>query len=302
MPASVRPPAPPENVLTDVPEPGAPELVAAIQSAAAPPPLAAVASAVVPTTEPAVAAAVEEVAAHVAGPIPQVAARAPALRSDPKLREQNLVLPPGAGGAHGGPYKMLRTQVLRRLDKLGANSLAVVGTAAGAGKTLTAINLAIAIAADPDRTALLVDLDLRNPSVHRRLGLEARAGIEAVLRQEQPLEAAIVRLEGYERLAVLPAGERCQDSSELLAARRTQTLIATMRQRYTDRVLIFDLPPVLQADDALSFANCVQAGLVVVGERRTQREDLSRTLELLADLPIIGSVLNATREAVDSYY
>ena len=65
---------------------------------------------------------------------------------------------------------------------------------------------------------------------------------------------------------------------------------------------MFDLPPVLQADDALAFARHVQAVLVVVGEGKTRRDDLVRTLELLRDVPIIGTVLNGTREAVDSYY
>jgi len=224
------------------------------------------------------------------------------LEPDPAFLESERVLPAGAGGVHGGPYKMLRTQVLRRLDKLGANSLAVVGTAANTGKTLTAINLAIAIAADPERTALLVDLDLRKPSVHRRFGIEPTVGIDDCLRRERPLKEAMLRLVGYERLVILPARERCEDSSELLSTRRTEEMIVEMRRRYKDRVLVFDLPPVLQADDALAFARHVQAALVVVGEGRTRRDDLTRTLELLRDMPILGTVLNGTREAVDTYY
>jgi len=141
---------------------------------------------------------------------------------DPVALERERILPAGASGPHGGAYKMLRTQVLRRLDELGANSLAVVGAAAATGKTLTAINLAIAIAADLDRTALLVDLDLRKPSVHRKLGLECKIGIEDCLRRGHPLKDAMMRLVGYERLVVLPARERCHDSSELLASNRTQ--------------------------------------------------------------------------------
>ena len=216
--------------------------------------------------------------------------------------ERERILPAGAGGPHGGAYKMLRTQVLRRLDELGANSLAVFGAASGSGKTLTAINLAIAIAADLDRTALLVDLDLRRPSVHQKLGVDCRVGIEDCLRRGQPLKDAMLRLVGYERLVVLPARERCEDSSELLASQRTQDCIREMRTRYKDRVLVFDLPPVLQADDALAFSRHVQAGLIVVGEGRTQRTDVARTLELLRDLPIVGTVLNGAREAQSSYY
>jgi len=221
---------------------------------------------------------------------------------NPVTLERERVLPPGASGHHGGAYKMLRTQVLRRLDELDANSLAVVGTASGTGKTLTAINLAIAIAADLDRTALLVDLDLRKPGIQHRLGLECRVGIEDCLRRGAPLKDAMLRLVGYERLVILPAREHCDDSSELLASQRTEECIREMRQRYKDRVIIFDLPPVLQADDALAFSRHVQAALLVVGEGRTQRSDVTRTLELLRNLPVLGTVLNGTREKIDSYY
>lgn len=221
---------------------------------------------------------------------------------DPLYLENERVLPPGAAGVNGVPYKMLRTQVLRRLEKLAVNSLAVVGAAADTGKTLTAINLAVAIAADPERTALLIDLDLRKPSIHRRFGLEPQVGIDDCLRRARPLREAMLRLEGYERLVLLPARERSVDSSELLSTRRTEEMIVEMRNRYQDRVLVFDLPPVLQADDALVFARHVQAVLVVVGEGRTRRDELLRTIEVLRDLPIIGTVLNGTREPVKTYY
>jgi protein-tyrosine kinase len=221
---------------------------------------------------------------------------------DPLRLESERILSPGATATHGVPYKMLRTQVLRRLDRLGANSLAVVGTAADTGKTLTAINLAIAIAADPERTALLVDFDLRRPSVHRRFGIELQAGVDDCLRGQVPLQEVLLRPAGYERLVILPARERSLDSSELLSSRRTQELMLEMRSRYRDRVLVVDLPPVLHADDALAFARHMQAALVVVGEGKTRRDDLLRTIELLREVPIVGTVLNGTREAVDVYY
>lgn len=221
---------------------------------------------------------------------------------NPLHLENERILPPGAAGTHGGPYKMLRTQVLRRLDKLAVNSLAVVGTAADTGKTLTAINLAIAIAADTERNALLIDLDLRRPRIHRRLGIEPTVGIDDCLSRGSPLPEAMVRLGGYERLVVLPGREPSLDSSEVLASRRTEEMIVEMRNRYRDRVLVFDLPPVLQADDALAFARHAQAALIVVAEGRTRRDDLLRTVELLHDVMIIGTVLNGSRERVDAYY
>ena len=123
-------------------------------------------------------------------------------------RESERILEPGAPGPAGAAYKMLRTQVLRRLDSISANTLAILSASNGEGKTLTAINLAVAIAADMGRTALLVDLDLRNPGIHRRLGFEPTVGIEECLQERRPVFEAMVKIAGYDRLTVLPARTR----------------------------------------------------------------------------------------------
>lgn len=227
---------------------------------------------------------------------------APIVTPHAETLERERILPPGAGGRHSAPYKLLRTQVLKRLDQLGANTLAIISASADDGKTLTAINLAIAIAAELGRTALLVDFDLRHPSVHRRLGFEPEAGVEECLQSGRPVRDVLVRLAGYERLALLPARESIEHSSELLASQRAALITAELRARYSNRILIFDLPPVLEADDALAFSRLVQAGLVVVAEGHTQRENVTRTVELLRDLPLVGTVLNASREPSRSYY
>lgn len=226
----------------------------------------------------------------------------PVITLEEARRERERILPPGAPGAAGGPYKMLRTQVMRRLTELGANTLAVLSAANGDGKTLTAINLAIAVAAHPGHTALLVDLDLRNPNIHRRLGIEPAVGIEDCLEHRRPVYEAMVKIAGYERLTVLPARGRVEHSSELIAAQRMGELVQELRTRYFNRVLIFDLPPVLLADDALAFSQYVQAGLFVVSEGKTAREGVTRSLTLLHKLPIIGTVLNHSQESLGAYY
>jgi Mrp family chromosome partitioning ATPase len=228
--------------------------------------------------------------------------RSPLIELDAARLERERILAPGAPGFRGGPYKMLRTQVLQRMAQLGANSLAVLSPTAGAGKTLTAINLAIAIAAEEGRTVLLVDLDLRNPSVHKRLGFIPQLGIEECVESGRPVQHAMVKIVGYERLTILPARARIEHSSELLTDQRMIDVIAEMRSRYANRILLFDVPPVLQADDALAFTRSVQAGLVVVGEGRTKREDVARTIELLRELKIVGTVLNGSRETARTHY
>ena len=228
--------------------------------------------------------------------------RTPSIDVDPVALERERILPAGAGGQYGAAYKLLRTQALKRLDQLGANSLAVVSPCSADGKTLTAINLAIAIAATAGRTALLVDFDLRNPNLHRRFGFEPTVGVEECLEARRPLHEALVKVSGYERLTLLPARSRVEQSSELLTATRVGELVTEMRTRYSNRILIFDLPPVLQADDALAFSQHIQAALLVVSERHTKREDVARTLELLRDTPVIGTVLNQSRSQDMRYY
>lgn len=217
-------------------------------------------------------------------------------------RENARILPPGATGPHGAAYKMLRTQVLRRLDQLGASTLGVMSAQAGEGKTLTAINLAIAIAADPARTVLLVDFDLRNPNIHRRFGYQPSVGVEDCLRLRRPVQDAMFKVAGYERLTILPARERLEHSSELLTASSTVEAVTEMRTRYANRIVIFDVPPVLQADDALAFARYLQAGLLVIGEGKARRDDVSRVFQLLHELPFVGSVLNGSREPARTMY
>jgi Mrp family chromosome partitioning ATPase len=222
---------------------------------------------------------------------------------DEDQREHERILPAGGIlGVTGGAYKMLRTQVLRRLKELKATTLAVLSASNGEGKTLSAINLAVAIAADPGYTALLVDLDLRNPNVHRRFGFEPELGVEDCIEQGREVRDAMVQVAGYDRLVLLPARGRVELSSELLATERMTELVLELRTRYPNRIVIFDLPPVLLADDALAFSRNIQAGLFVVAEGVTIREDIARSMALLRHVPIVGTVLNGSRDSAGAYY
>jgi Mrp family chromosome partitioning ATPase len=191
---------------------------------------------------------------------------------------------------------------LQRLQQRGWNTLAVLSPGPDEGKTFTAINLAIAIAAQPDSTALLVDLDLRFPRHYRRLGFLPKVGIEDCLRGDAELSEAIVAVEGYPGLMLLPARGPVEHSSELIGGASARTLFREIKGRYANRIVIYDLPPVLATDDALSFIPQVDAVLLVVGEGRTRREDLLRCLELLRDTPIVGTVLNGSRRERSAEY
>lgn len=215
--------------------------------------------------------------------------------------ERNRIMNPDAAQPAAVAYRMLRTQVLQRLDANAWRSLAIFSAGAEDGKTTTAINLAVNLAIDRSHTVLLVDFDFKHPTLAARLGLSPEFGVDDALTGRAPLEVCLYHPEGFDRLVVLPARAPLNNSSEILAGPHNRELVAELRARYPERILIFDLPPVLQADDALSFAPLVECGLVVASEGRTRRNDLVRTIELLGNTPLVGTVLNRATDAPSGY-
>jgi protein-tyrosine kinase len=212
------------------------------------------------------------------------------------LRERRVVTS-ADGHAASHAYRMLRTQILQRARANGLNTIGVVSAVNGEGKTLTAINLALSLAAEPNQTVLLVDLDLRRPTVAATLGLAAERGLESWFAGACSTKQVCYGIEGVERLFVLPTLAAVPGSSETLANISTRRLFGDLKDRDPGRLLIVDLPPVLLSDDALIIAPLLDAVVLVVHERRTRREDVVRVMELLGNTRIVGTVLNRSAES-----
>jgi Mrp family chromosome partitioning ATPase len=213
-------------------------------------------------------------------------------RPDDRLLERHRILSPGATSPAADAYRMLRTQVAQRMGEHGWRTIAVCSPRRHEGRSLAAVNLAITLAADPRYSVLLCDLDLRSPSLAALFGFSPAVGVDDVLTAKASVEDCLVHPEGFQRLVLLPARAALGGSSEFLAGRVTRDLVAELRDRYPDRILIFDLPPVLVADDALAFSPNVECALVVVDEGTTRREDVTRCLEILRSTPVVGTLLN----------
>jgi Mrp family chromosome partitioning ATPase len=99
----------------------------------------------------------------------------------------------------------------------------------------------------------------------------------------------------------LPARQPVSHSSEVVAGVRCRELVAELRARYEERIVIFDLPPVLTTDDALAFSRHAECGLMVAVEGRTRREDLARAIEVLHETPIVGTLLNRAASVPDEH-
>ena len=189
-------------------------------------------------------------------------------------------------------YKILRTQVLQRLSENKWNVLAVTSPGEDEGKTLTAINLATSLAMEVSYTVLLVDANLRHPSIHEHFGLPAGKGLSDYLLDDVPLPELLVHAENMAHVVVLPAGRPVQNSAELLNSPKMVQLVNELKNRYPHRIVLFDLPPVLSAADALAFSPYVDAALLVLEEGKTTQDDARRAVELLECTNVLGTVLN----------
>jgi exopolysaccharide/PEP-CTERM locus tyrosine autokinase len=192
-------------------------------------------------------------------------------------------------------YKILRTQVLQRLLENNWNALAVTSPGEQEGKTLTAINLAISLAMEVNYTVLLVDADLRHPSIHEYFGFKPEYGLSDYLTDNIPIQDMLVHPEGIGRCVILPGGKPLPNSSELLNSPKMSHLVDELKTRYPSRIVVFDLPPLLTTSDALAFSPYVDAALLVIEDGRTTAQELERAAELLKGTNLLGTTLNKVR-------
>jgi len=213
-----------------------------------------------------------------------------------RLRNHPVVLPEEPSqAAHA--YRMLRTQLLQ---KIRYHRLRVVGIASAVdaeGKTVTAVNLALSLAAEPNQSVVLADLDLRRPSIASLLGLAPPKGLSDWFSGQADVDEVCCRIEGIARLVIAPTLAPVAGSSEVLAGPRTSQLLNGLEARQPDCIVLLDMPPVLLSDDFLTISPLVDGVLVVATEGYSKREDLMRMREVLGSTRVLGTVLNRASKA-----
>jgi protein-tyrosine kinase len=214
---------------------------------------------------------------------------------DDVLLEQNRVIAGFLHDERAEIYRQLRSQILPLMKASGWRTLALTSPGENAGKTLTAVNLAISISQEVNQTVMLVDLDLRKPSVHTTLGFEAKKGIADCINYGEPIENVLLNPQ-FKRLVVLPGRALGEYSSELLTSPSMQALMQEIVNRYESRIIIFDLPPLLRNDDALVFTPLVDATLLVVEDGVSTVDQVKRCLHLLEKSNLLGTILNKARD------
>ena len=215
---------------------------------------------------------------------------------------EQLVSLTAPGSFAADQYRSLRHSVERLRKDSGLRVLAVTSPSPGDGKSITSVNLAGALAQSPDAQILIVDGDLRRPSVTEYLGLHPRRApglAEAILDPEFGLSQVVRRLEGF-NLSVLPAGTPQPTPYELLNSRRLEDLLSEARRLY-DFVLI-DTPPLIPFPDCRLLGRWVDGFLVIVGAHKTPRKLLAEALNLIDPAKVIGVVLNGDDRPLSGHY
>lgn len=182
-----------------------------------------------------------------------------------------------------------------------SNLILVSSTFPGEGKTFTAINLAISMVLEQDRTVLLVDADVINPSICSRLNIEPHPGLLDYLAGEASVSDIILST-NIPRLKVVTAGTRHHHSNEMLASEKMKQFMYELSTRYSDRIVVFDSAPVLGASETNVLAQMTGQAVLVVEEERTTHSQLERAISMLPPSTSTGLVLNKSKSSRREYY
>ena len=217
--------------------------------------------------------------------------------------EANRIIAHNRSDLRSRSFDMLRTQILQSMDLKSWQLLAVTSPTPACGKTVTSINLAISIARQPERSVLLVDMDLEKPQVAKCLGLQCEAGLLSVLEGRVPLQNALVQASvgGY-RLNVLPCEASTAHSSEYMTSRAMTTIVQELKNEDRSRIIIFDMPPILSGDSVISILPQIDCVLFVAAVGTTTASEIKECNKHLQTSAVVRVVLNKASELGPMYY
>jgi exopolysaccharide/PEP-CTERM locus tyrosine autokinase len=194
-------------------------------------------------------------------------------------------------------FRKLKQSLVRKTKRSGfQNTLLVTSGTVGEGKSVTAVNLAISLAQEFDHTVLLVDADIRSPSCHELLCMENGYGLSDCLIEGAPISKGMVKT-GIGKLSFLSAGSPVPNVGELLASKRMQETLSEMKNRYADRYIIIDSPPVLPFAESRNLSRMADGVVLVIKEGQASQADLRDTIEALQGANILGAVYTQASRA-----
>ena len=203
--------------------------------------------------------------------------------------DDHLVCMKGPSSIASEQYKRLRARVLTAAAKDDLRTFMITSAEGGEGKTVTAINLAATMANDIDSAVLLIDSDLRKPSIHQYIGIKPERGLSDYLLGKASLADVLVRVG---RIILIPGGEPPANAAELIASEKMKLLVNELKKKYKNGYLIFDSSPILVTADPLSLGNYMDGVLFVIQEGRTAQKAAIHAVSLMKGWNVLGVVFN----------
>ena len=183
-----------------------------------------------------------------------------------------------------------------------ANLILITSSLPGEGKTFTAINLALSIANERDKKVLLIDADVARPSVARVLGIKSSPGLIDYLEGADVAFSDMAIRTAIPGLRVIPAGKLHKHSTELLSSNKMALFVEELSNRYPDRIVIFDSPPLLAATQGEILAKLVGQVVLVIEAEKTMQSVVMESVDKLASCDVVLAVFNKTKANMDSGY
>jgi protein-tyrosine kinase len=266
-------------------------------------PTVTVADTVIHETVHAIPSAPAAAAAHAFNeqPAPKVSTRRVELDLA-RMRELGMVTAAGGRTSLLEDFRIIKRPLLQRAfgeraqgEKPG-NLIMVTSSLPGEGKTYTAINLAMSIAMELDHTVLLVDADVARPSVLRTLGLPPQRGLMDILVDDKLDMGDVMLRTNVDTLSILPAGTSTPRATELLASSTMSNLVNEIANRYPDRIVIFDSPPLLLTSESRVLASHMGQIVMVVEAQTTTQHAVKEALSQLEGFNNVNLIYNKTRD------
>lgn len=221
----------------------------------------------------------------------------------PRILEQNRIVAHQADNPLTAPFDILRTRLLQDMDKNGFRSLVVTSPTPSCGKTITAINLALSIGRLPERTVVLLDLDLRKPAVSHYLGLSPDKGLSDYLAGNESLLDVAYQIDiGGPHLRIIGNNSAMRNPAEAMSSTQMAELFARIKALPGDPLIIVDTSPILVADDVLILLPLTDCSLLTLAENATTAREIEKSEELLASSNLLGCVLNKSKEKQGTHY
>ena len=216
-------------------------------------------------------------------------------RFDPKqafLEQKRIVA--YQTGQDALPYDVLRTRLLHEMRANNWRRVAITSPNAGAGKTMTCVNLAFSLARQLDHRTMLIEMDMRRPSMAQALGVKGTQQFSDALGGRSPAEDHMVR--HGKNLAFAFNQTTARNPAELLQGAGAAQVINSIEKQYEPDIMIFDLPPIFAGDDAMAFMDQVDCALLIGEAEKTTIDEIDRCeQELAARTNVLGVMLNKCR-------